>query len=137
VVPVGEVFVHRLSSSRPNCVGVLPNLVRDIEQRDDHGNCTDDLPDICQVVEIHISGPLAVVGQAVRLPNQKEASPSRTGIIRLPYSSSLAFELTFVLSAVEMAFRFCDEPVGIKFPQFVAPDANSFSRAARSSVRSR
>jgi hypothetical protein len=31
--------------------------------------------------------------------------------MRLPYNSSLAFELTFVLSAVEMAFRFCDSSV--------------------------
>jgi len=94
VVPVGEVFVHRLSSSRPNGVGVLSNLVRDVEQRDNDGNGADDLPDIRQVVEIHVSDPLAVVGQALRLPNQKAASPSRTGIMRLPYSSSLAFELT-------------------------------------------
>jgi len=53
MVPVGEVFVHRLSSSRPNGVCVLPNLIRDIEQRDNDGNGADDLPDIRQVVEIH------------------------------------------------------------------------------------
>jgi hypothetical protein len=38
------------------------------------------------------------------LPNQKAASPSRTGIMRLSYSSSLAFELTFVFRAVIVAF---------------------------------
>jgi hypothetical protein len=31
--------------------------------------------------------------------------------MRLPYSSSLAFKLTFVLSAFEMAFRVCDSSV--------------------------
>ena len=31
MVAVGEVFVHRLSSSRPNGIGVLSNLVRDAE----------------------------------------------------------------------------------------------------------
>ena len=71
MVPVGEVFVHRLSSSRPNGVGVLSNLVRDIEQRDNDGNGADDLPDIRQVVEIHVSEALAVVGQELRLRNQK------------------------------------------------------------------
>ena len=71
MVPVGEVFVHRLSSSRPNGVGVLSNLVRDIEQRDNDGNSADDLPDIRQVIEIHVSEPLAVVGEALRFPNKK------------------------------------------------------------------
>ena len=106
MVPVGEVFVHRLSSSRPNGVGVLSNLVRDIKQRDNHGNGAHDLPYIRQVVEIHVSEPLAVVGHALRLPNQKGASPSRTGIMRLPDNSSLAFELTFVFHAVVVAFDF-------------------------------
>ena len=83
--------MHRLSSGRANGVGVLLNLMGDVEQRDNDGNCADDSPDICQVVEIHVSEPLPVVGQALRLPNQKAASPSRTGIMRLPYNSSLAF----------------------------------------------
>ena len=97
-------LVHGLSGGRPDGVGVLPDLMRDIEQRDNDGNGADDLPDIGQVVEIHVSEPLAVVGQALRLPNQKAASPSRTGIMRLPYNSSLAFELTFVFRAVVVAF---------------------------------
>jgi hypothetical protein len=107
VVPVGEVLVHRLSSSRPNGVGVLSDLVRDIEQRDNDGNGADDLPDIRQVIEIHVSDPLAVVGQALLLPKQKVASPSRTGIMRLRYNSSLAFELTFVFPC-RSCLRFCD-----------------------------
>ena len=45
-------------------------------------------------------------------------------------------ELPLVFRAVEMAFRFCDESVGIKFPKFVAADANAVSGAARSGVRS-
>ena len=31
--------------------------------------------------------------------------------MRLPYNSSLAFELALVLAAVGVAFRFCDESV--------------------------
>src|SRR5947208_14340379 len=38
------------------------------------------------------------------------------------------FELQFVLSAVEMAIRFADEPGVIKLPPFVAADANAFSQ---------
>ena len=45
-------------------------------------------------------------------------------------------ELTFVLSAVEVAFRFCDESVVVDPPKFVAADAKAFSRAARSGIRS-
>ena len=33
-------------------------------------------------------------------------------------------ELTFVLCAVEMAFRFCDEPILVDLPKFVAADAS-------------
>jgi len=40
-------------------------------------------------------------------------------------------ELTFVLRAIEMAFRFCDESVIVDLPKFVAADSNAFSRAAR------
>ena len=53
MVPVSEVFVHRLSSSRPNGVCVLPNLIRDIDQRDHDGKSADNLSEIRQVVEIH------------------------------------------------------------------------------------
>src|SRR5437016_7949817 len=45
-------------------------------------------------------------------------------------------ELTFVLSAVEVAFRFCDESVVVDPPKFVAADAKAFSPAARSGIRS-
>jgi len=45
-------------------------------------------------------------------------------------------ELTFVLSAVEMESRFCDESVLVDLPKFVAADAKTFSGAARSGVRS-
>jgi hypothetical protein len=45
-------------------------------------------------------------------------------------------ELTFVARAVEMAFRFCDESVFIKLPEFLAADANAFSCAARPGVGS-
>jgi hypothetical protein len=47
------------------------------------------------------------------------------------------FDLTFVLRAVEMAFRFCDESVIVDLPKFVAADPNAFSGTAGSAVRSR
>src|SRR6476619_502292 len=97
-------LVHGLSGGRPDGVGVLPNLMRDIEQRDNDGNGADDLPNIGQVVEIHPSEPLAVVGQALLLPNQKATSPSRTGIMGCP-TIHLAFKLSFVFRAVVVAFR--------------------------------
>jgi len=50
--------------------------------------------------------------------------------------AALAAQLTFVLSAVEVAFRFCDESVVVDLPKFVAADSNSFARAARAGVRS-
>src|SRR6266513_670806 len=50
--------------------------------------------------------------------------------------SSLAFELTFVLRAVEVAFRFCDETVIAYLPEFISADSNAFSSAARTGVRS-
>ena len=45
-------------------------------------------------------------------------------------------ELTFVLSAVEMAFRFCDESVVVDLPKFVTANSNALSRSTRSSIRS-
>jgi hypothetical protein len=84
--------------------GITADLNRQIDKRNHDANRADDLSEIGQVIEIHVSEPLAVVGQALRLPNQKAASPSRTGIMRLFYSSSLAFELTFVFRAVVVAF---------------------------------
>jgi hypothetical protein len=45
-------------------------------------------------------------------------------------------ELTFVLRAVEVAFRVLDEAGVIKLPKFVAADSNAFSRAARPGIGS-
>ena len=50
--------------------------------------------------------------------------------------AALAAQLAFVLGAVEMAFRFCDESVLVDLPKFVAADANALSRTARSGVGS-
>ena len=44
--------------------------------------------------------------------------------------AALAAQLTFVLRAVEMAFRFADESVFVDLPKFVATDSNAFSCAA-------
>jgi hypothetical protein len=68
--------------------GITADLNRQIDKRNHDANRADDLSEIGQVIEIHMSEPLAVVGQALRLPNQKAASSSRTGIMRLPYNSS-------------------------------------------------
>jgi uncharacterized protein (DUF1330 family) len=69
-------------------------LVRDIEQRDNDGNGADDLPDIRQVIEIHGSEALAVVGQALRLPNQKAA----TDAVALQFISPLSCRSYYALS---------------------------------------
>ena len=92
VVPFGEMFVHGLSRGRPNSVGVLPNLRSDIEQRDHDRNSADDLSEIGEVVEIHVS-QLVVVGQALRLPKPKMATDA----------VALQFQLAFVLRGIEMA----------------------------------
>ena len=91
--------------------GITADLNRQIDKRNHDADRADDLSEIGQVVEIHVSEPLAVVGQALRFPNQKTASPTRTGIMRLPYNSSPAFELALVIRDVEMAIRFCDSSV--------------------------
>ena len=35
-------------------------------------------------------------------------------------------KLAFVLRGVQMAFRFCDEPLVVDLPKFVAADSNVF-----------
>ena len=45
-------------------------------------------------------------------------------------------KLTFVLGAVEAAFRFCNQTVVVDLPKFVAADANFVSGSARPGVRS-
>ena len=57
--------------SRP-CIAA--DLNRQIDKRNHDADRTDDLSEIGQVIEIHVSEPLAVVGQALRLPNQKAAT---------------------------------------------------------------
>jgi hypothetical protein len=64
----------------------------------------------------------------VRSSNRIEAPP--------PLAIDTVLELAFVIRAVEMAFRFADEPVIVDLPEFVAADSNAFSRAARSGIRS-
>src|SRR5205814_4844788 len=54
--------------------GITADLNRQIDKRDHDANRADDLSEIGQVIEIHVSEPLAVVGQALRLPNQKAAT---------------------------------------------------------------
>jgi hypothetical protein len=54
--------------------GIAADLNRQIDNRNHDAERADDLPEIGQVIEIHVSEPLAVVGQALRLPNQKAAT---------------------------------------------------------------
>ena len=53
MVPIREVLVHGLGGGRSNCVCVLPNLRRDIEQRDHDRQRADDLSEIGEIVEGH------------------------------------------------------------------------------------
>jgi len=66
--------------------GTTADLNRQIDKRNHDANRADDLSEIRQVVEIHVSEPLAVVGQALRLPNQKAA----TDAVALQFISSLS-----------------------------------------------
>jgi hypothetical protein len=43
-------------------------------------------------------------------------------------SSASAVKLPFVLRAIKVAFRFCDQPVVVDLPKFTAADSNAFSR---------
>ena len=65
--------------------GITADLNRQIDKRDHDANRADDLSEIGQVIEIHVSEPLAVVGQALRLPNQKAA----TGAVALQFIACL------------------------------------------------
>ena len=67
---------------------------------------------------------------------RKAATCSNADIAVYSLVIDAVLELTFVLGAVEMAFRFCDESVVVDLPKFVAADAKAFSRATRSGVRS-
>src|ERR1700736_5174726 len=50
--------------------------------------------------------------------------------------SSLTFKLPLIIRAVEMAFRFADEPVIVDLPNFVATDSDAFSSTAGPAVGS-
>jgi hypothetical protein len=50
MIPAREVLVHGLGGGGPDGVRVLPNLMRDVEQRDHDGKHTNDLSEIGQVV---------------------------------------------------------------------------------------
>jgi hypothetical protein len=52
-------FVHNLSGGGPDSVRVLPDLQCDVDQRNDHGNGADDLSEVSEVIEIHVSETLA------------------------------------------------------------------------------
>jgi hypothetical protein len=63
------------------------------------------------------------------LPNQKAAGDAPALQFRF------AFQLPFVIRCIEMAARFCNEPIIVYFPKFVATDANAVSRSARAGIR--
>ena len=53
IVPIREVLVHCLCGGRPDCVCVLLNLERDIDQRNHDRQSTDDLSEIGEIAEGH------------------------------------------------------------------------------------
>jgi hypothetical protein len=57
---------------------------------------------------------------------RKAATCSNADIAVYSLVIDAELELTFVLSAVEMASRFCDESVLVDLPKFVAADAKAF-----------
>ena len=59
VIPAREMFVHNLGGSGADGVGVLPDLQCDVDQRNDHGNGADDLSEVSEIIEIHVSETLA------------------------------------------------------------------------------
>ncbi len=63
----------------------------------------------------------SVVGQALRLRNQKAAGDAPALQFRC------ALQLSFVLPGIEMAFRFRDQAGIVNLPQFVAADPNVIS----------
>src|SRR5436309_1994289 len=70
----------------------------------------------------------------VRPEDHASVSRNQNG---LPIGLTDAFvKLTFVLRAVEVAFRFCDESIVLDLPDFVAADSNALPGAAGAGVRS-
>ena len=102
------------------CTSVLPNLMRDVEQRDHDRNSADDLSEIRQVAKIH----------------RFQSQPSRRLRSIAPTYVDSVLELAFVLCGVEMAFRLRDQSVVADLPEFIAADPNAFARTARSGVGS-
>ena len=114
-----------MASLRARDSGIAADLNREIDKRNHDTNRVNDLSEIREGVEIHVS-QLVVVGQALRLPKPKMATDA----------VALQFQLTFVLGGIEVSFRFGDKAVVVDLPEFVAADAKTFSRAARSGVGS-
>jgi hypothetical protein len=75
-------------------LGITADLNRQIDKRNHDADRADDLSEIGQVIEIHVSEPLAVVGQSLRLPNQKAA----TDAVALQFISPLSWRSYSALS---------------------------------------
>jgi hypothetical protein len=67
-------------------------LNREINQRNNDASGSDDLREVGEIAQIHVS-QLVVVGQALRLPKPKMATDA----------VALQFQLAYVLGGVEMA----------------------------------
>jgi len=118
-------FGDGMAGLRTRDFGIAADLNRQIDERNHNTNRADDLSEVGEVVEIHVS-QLVVVGQALRLPKPKMATDA----------VALQFQLAIVLDGVEVAFRFRDESVLVDLPKFVAVDPNFVSGSARSGVGS-
>lgn len=81
-----------MAGLRANHLGVAANLNREINQRNNDASGSDDLREVGEIAQIHVS-QLVVVGQALRLPKPKMATDA----------VALQFQLAYVLGGVEMA----------------------------------
>ena len=80
-------FGDGMAGLRVRDFSIAANLQREIDERNHDANRADDLSEVGEVVEIHVS-QLVVVGQALRLPKPKMATDA----------VDLQFELTFVIA---------------------------------------
>ena len=118
-------FGDGMAGLRTRDFGIAADLNRQINQRNNDAGGSDDLREVREIAQVHVS-QLVVVGQALRLPKPKMATDA----------VALQFQLAIVLGCVEVAFRFRDQSFIVDLPQFVAADPNAFAGAFRSGVGS-
>jgi len=103
-------FGDGMAGLRARDPSIAADLNRQIDKRNHDANRSDDLPEICEVIEIH--------GSQLQ-PAGRLRSIART-------CADSVFDLVFVLRAIKVAFRFCNEAVIVDPPKFIAADSNVF-----------